>query len=61
VWYSLLLAPFAGLLWVPFYNRVQPELAGIPYFYWYQFGWIGVSAAITAIVYFATRGDDEGK
>ena len=32
----LLLLPFAGLLWVPFYNHVQPELFGFPFFYWYQ-------------------------
>jgi hypothetical protein len=47
--------PFVGLLWVPFYNRLDPALAGFPYFYWYQFVWIGVSAALTAVVYFATR------
>ena len=28
---------------------------GIPFFYWYQFLWVGISATLTAIVYFATR------
>ena len=58
LWYSLLLVPFVGTLWVPFYNAVEPRALGIPYFYWYQFLWIGVSAALTAIVYLATREDD---
>jgi hypothetical protein len=54
-WYLLLLLPFIAMLWVPSYASGQPELFGIPYFYWYQFLWILISAALTAIVYFATR------
>jgi Protein of unknown function (DUF3311) len=54
-WYLLLLVPFIAILWVPFYASVEPSLAGIPFFYWYQFLWIFISAALTAIVYFATR------
>jgi hypothetical protein len=54
-WYSLLVIPFIGILWVPFYAGGLPELAGIPYFYWYQFVWVLISAAITALVYSATR------
>ncbi len=57
-WHALLAAPFVGLLWVPLYNRRDPEVAGFPYFYWYQFAWIGISAAFTAVVYFATRDRD---
>ena len=34
------------MLWVPFYNRVEPEIAGIPFFYWYQMLWIVLGAAI---------------
>ena len=37
-----------------FYARDDPELAGIPFFYWYQVAWILLSAIITAIVYRAT-------
>jgi hypothetical protein len=54
-WYLLLIVPFVGTLWVPFYDAVEPRLGGVPYFYWYQFLWIGIGALITAIVYFATR------
>ncbi len=56
--YLLLAVPFVGTLWVPFYDAVEPRLGGVPYFYWYQFLWIGIGAALTAIVYFATRGED---
>jgi FtsH-binding integral membrane protein len=56
-WYALLLAPFVGMLWVPFYNRIEPKAGSIPFFYWYQFVWIGISAVLTAVVYFATRDD----
>ncbi|MDP9034793.1 MAG: DUF3311 domain-containing protein [Myxococcota bacterium] len=54
-WYLLLAAPFVGMLWVPFYNSLGPELGGIPFFYWYQFLWIGISSLLTAIVYLVTR------
>lgn len=54
-WYVLLLVPFIATLWVPFYNRLEPALAGFPFFYWYLFAWIAISALITGIVYFATR------
>lgn len=54
-WHLLLAPPFVGLLWVPLYNRREPVVGGIPYFYWYQFAWIAVSAALTGVVYLATR------
>lgn len=44
--YLLLPIPFVAMMWVPFYNRVEPELAGIPFFYWYQLAWIVIGAAI---------------
>lgn len=55
----LLIIPFVGTLWVSTYASASPELWGIPFFYWYQFLWIGISAAITIIVYLvegSTRG-----
>jgi hypothetical protein len=55
LWLLLLLIPFIATLWVPFYNSRAPELAGIPFFYWYQFLWVLISAAITAAVYYVTR------
>jgi hypothetical protein len=38
-------------LWVPLYNRVDPSIAGIPFFYWFQILWIVVLAVVTAIAY----------
>lgn len=47
----LLLIPFVMTMWVPFFNRIDPMLAGIPFFYWYQVLCILVASAITYIVY----------
>ena len=33
------------MLWVPFYNRVEPAMVGVPFFYWYQLCWIMIGAA----------------
>ena len=49
----LLVIPYIGTLWVSTYDSVAPELWGIPFFYWYQFLWIGIGAAITIVVYLA--------
>ncbi|MGH8234798.1 MAG: DUF3311 domain-containing protein [Rhodanobacteraceae bacterium] len=47
----VLLIPFIALLWVPFYNREQPEIAGLPFFYVWQFAWIILAALLTWILY----------
>jgi Protein of unknown function (DUF3311) len=47
----LFLIPFTATLWVPFYNRVEPKLGGVPFFYWYQLGWILLGAAIVLLVH----------
>ena len=49
--YLLLLIPYVAMLWVPSYNRVAPELAGIPFFYWYQMLWIILGVAVMLPVY----------
>jgi hypothetical protein len=54
-WYVLLLVPIVGLLWVPIYAKQDPELWGIPFFYWYQFAWVPGSVVITVFVYLQTR------
>jgi hypothetical protein len=41
----------AVALWVPLYNRIEPTLFGIPFFYWFQTVWILAAAAATAIAY----------
>lgn len=47
----LFIIPFIALLWPPFYNLAQPELIGIPFFYWFQLAWIIVTALLTLIAY----------
>jgi len=54
-WHLLLLIPFIGVLWPPFYNKAEPFFVGIPFFYWYQLLWIILGAIVTAIVYFMTE------
>ena len=53
-WYLLFLLQFAVVLWPPLYNRAEPVLMGIPFFYWFQLLWVIISAVFTAVVYFAT-------
>jgi hypothetical protein len=55
LWYLLLVVPYAGLLWVPLYADAKPELFGFPFFYWYQFAWVPLTALLTWIVYLRVR------
>ncbi|HET6725683.1 MAG TPA: DUF3311 domain-containing protein [Gammaproteobacteria bacterium] len=50
-WYAGVVVLFAGALWAPLYNRVEPSVFGIPFFYWFQFCWIIVTAVATALAY----------
>jgi Protein of unknown function (DUF3311) len=54
-WYILFLIQFVAVLWPPFFNRAEPALIGMPFFYWYQLAMVIVGAVLTAIVYFATE------
>jgi len=54
-WYLLLLIQFIGCLSIPLYNRLDPTLIGIPFFYWYQMLLVIVGGVLTAIVYLATE------
>lgn len=51
----LLLIPIVAMLWVSSYNRIEPTLAGFPFFYWYQLLWVLLSAVIIGIVYVMER------
>lgn len=55
--YLLLLIPFLGLLAIPFYNRIEPVLFGFPFFYWYQFMWVPITALLTYAVYRKDKAD----
>jgi hypothetical protein len=54
-WYLLFVIQYVFVLWPPLFNRVEPSLGGIPFFYWYQLLWVIIGAILTAIVYFATE------
>jgi hypothetical protein len=53
-WNLLLLVPFVGLLWVPIYNRIEPKVFGIPFFYWYQFLWVLLTSLLIYAVHVLT-------
>jgi hypothetical protein len=55
----LLLVPFVGLLWVPFYNIIEPTLFGFPFFYWYQLAWVPIASLLIWLVYRGQPHDDE--
>jgi len=54
LWHLLLVVPFVALLWVPFYNSIEPTILGIPFFYWYQFLWVFLTSALIIWVHHKT-------
>jgi len=42
--YVWLIAPCVLALWAPLYNRIDPEILGVPLFYWLQLLLIPLSA-----------------
>lgn len=54
-WYLLFLIEFVMVLWPPFYNKIDPTLLGLPFFYWYQLLCVLVGAVITVVVYLRTK------
>ena len=45
----LLVIPIIVFLAVPFYNVKNPEVGGVPFFYWWQTLWLGLSAVLFII------------
>lgn len=65
--YLLLAVPFVAMIWIGFYDRAEPAIFGVPFFYWYQLLWIPLGALLLLPVYRAEerarridahRGDD---
>jgi Protein of unknown function (DUF3311) len=54
-WLWLLLIPALLPLFTTVYNRVEPRLAGIPFFYWFQLALVGLEIAVITLVYQATK------
>jgi hypothetical protein len=55
LWYLILILPFIGTLFPAFYNRAEPSMFGLPFFYWYQGLWVLLTPVMMGIVVFATR------
>ena len=48
---TLLSTPSFAMLAVPYYDRINPNLFGLPMFYWWQLLWVPLSAVFLGIVY----------
>ncbi len=55
-WNLFLLIPFLMLV-TPWFNSIEPQLFGMPFFYWSQFAWVPVGVVCVAIVYVKTADD----
>ncbi len=51
----LLAVPIIALMWVSSYAKKGPELAGFPFFYWYQFLWVLITPAFTWTAFVLVR------
>lgn len=45
----LLIIPFIAYVLLFTYDRVYPELFGVPFFYWYQTVWLAISAVLFSV------------
>jgi hypothetical protein len=54
-WYVLLAVPVVAALLTPLYNRIEPTLFGLPFFYWSQLGLALLEIFMITIVYQATK------
>jgi len=43
---------------VPIYARHDPELGGMPFFYWYQLLWVFIDAGLLYVAYGLMRNED---
>jgi hypothetical protein len=44
-------------LWVPLYDKTDPTLFGFPFFFWFQFALILMSAVLTVIAFSLSQRD----
>ena len=54
----LILIPFVIYIALPLYNSDGPELAGFPFFYWFQTAMLVVSAVFFAIAAYLIDKDE---
>ncbi len=51
----LLIPPVVLPLWVPLYDKTEPELNGWPFFFWFQMALILFATAMTVIAFAISR------
>ncbi|MFE7531900.1 DUF3311 domain-containing protein [Kitasatospora sp. NPDC057542] len=56
-----LLVPIVVMLWVSSYDKGDPAVAGMPFFYWYQLLWVPVSAVFTVAAYLLINRDEQAR
>lgn len=54
-WYWLLVLPTVAPLLTPLYDRADPVLWGIPFFFWYQLWCAALATVVITAVRLATR------
>jgi Protein of unknown function (DUF3311) len=54
-WHWLLLVPAVVPLVTPLYNRIEPRLFGVPFFYWCQLAFVLLDVAVIGLVYKLTK------
>jgi Protein of unknown function (DUF3311) len=54
-WHWLLLLPIVLPLITPLYNRLDPRLFGLPFFYWCQLAFVFLDVGVITLVYQLTR------
>ncbi|MEV6976651.1 DUF3311 domain-containing protein [Kitasatospora sp. NPDC093806] len=56
-----LLVPIVAMLWVGSYDKADPEVGGVPFFYWYQLLWVPASALFTVAAYLLINRDEKAR
>ncbi|MBV6700054.1 DUF3311 domain-containing protein [Kitasatospora aureofaciens] len=56
-----LLVPIVAMLWVSSYDKADPAVGGMPFFYWYQLLWVPVSAVFTVAAYLLINRDEKAR
>ncbi|GGN94516.1 hypothetical protein GCM10010112_83960 [Actinoplanes lobatus] len=57
-WQWLLIVPTVAPLLTPYTNRIEPRVAGVPFFFWYQLACALLAMVVITFVHLVTRGDD---
>ncbi len=57
--FVLLIIPWIAYLWISSYDKAEPTLFGVTYFYWYQTVWLAISSILYVVAALLIyRGDE---